>query len=106
MMMKRKLLKLLPVLVTGLILATAVQAADVDQYNVKLVKTKAGLAEAANKVQLWSTSGVLLTSAANAAEAGHYDQAIELLQEAALHGELAVATAEREKKTWQSGVPK
>jgi hypothetical protein len=106
MMMKRKLLKLLPVLVTGLMLSTVVQAADVDKYNAELTKTKAELAEASDKVQLWSTSGVLLSSAAHAAEAGHYDQAIELLQEAALHGELAVATAEREKKIWQNGVPK
>ncbi len=104
--MKQKKLKWLAVLVTSLMLSTAAQAADVNQYNAALAKTKAELADAANKVQLWSTSGVFLKSAQSAAEAGHYDQAIEMLQESTLHAELAVATAEREKTTWQNGVPK
>jgi hypothetical protein len=85
--------------------ATALAAADADEYNAAVEKTEAKLAKIAQKVQLWSTSGVLIKSAANAAEAGHFDRAIELLNEAGLHGDLALATAEREKKTWQNGVP-
>jgi hypothetical protein len=84
---------------------SAVFAADAAQYREALAKVLAQREEAAKKVQLWSTTGVLLTSAENAAEGEHYEHAIELVKEAGLHIELALATAEREKKTWQRNVP-
>ncbi len=104
--MKRKAIVLLAALVTGVLMNTPVFATDAEQYKKALEKVQAQREEAARTVQLWSTTGVLLKSAENAAEAGHYEQAVELVKEAGLHIELALATAEREKKTWQSNVPK
>ena len=104
--MKRKLPVLLATLLTGAMINASAMAGEVDEYKAQLAKTKAELAEISKKVQLWSTSGVLLESAENAAEGGHFEHAIELIREAGLHGELALATAEREKKTWQRNVPK
>jgi hypothetical protein len=54
---------------------------------------------------LWTTSDSLLEDAAKAAASGDFDLAITLANEAALHAQLAVATAEREKKVWQKSVP-
>jgi hypothetical protein len=49
---------------------------------------------------------LLLKGAAKAAASGDYDLAIELANEAGLHAQLALATAAREKQTWQNNVPK
>jgi len=104
--MKRTPIVLLAALVTGLLMNTSVFAANAEQYEKALEKVQAQRDAAAAKMQLWSTTGVLLKSAENAAEAEHYEHAIELVKEAGLHIDLALATAEREKKTWQSNVPK
>lgn len=104
--MKPKLPVVFAALLTAMFLNASAFAGEVEDYKTQLAKTRAELAEIAKKVQLWSTSGVLLESAENAAEAGHFEHAIELIKEAGLHGELALATAEREKKTWQRNVPK
>jgi archaellin len=104
--MKRKPIVLLAALASGLLMHTSVFAADAEQYQKALEKVQAQREDAASKIQLWSTTGVLLESAENAAEAEHYEHAIELVKEAGLHIDLALATAEREKKTWQSNVPK
>lgn len=93
-------------LLSAMFLNTPAVAGEVEDYKAQLAKTKAELAEIAKKAQLWTTSGALLESAENAAEAGHFEHAIELIKEAGLHGELALATAEREKKNWQRNVPK
>jgi hypothetical protein len=81
-------------------------AADEAEYQAALTKTQETLREAETKVQLWNTSEKLLNEAAKAASEGDFDLAVELATEAGLHGELAVATAEREKKVWQNSVPK
>lgn len=104
--MKRIPIVLMSALVTGLLMSAPVFADDAAQYKLALEKVEAQREEAAQTIQLWSTTGVLLESAEKAAEAGHYGQAVELVKEAGLHIELALATAEREKKTWQSNVPK
>jgi hypothetical protein len=71
-----------------------------------LAQARETLSDAEGKVQLWSTSDILLADAEVAANAGDFELAISLASEARLHAELAVATAEREKKTWQKSVPK
>jgi len=55
---------------------------------------------------LWTTSEILLADAEKASVSGDFELAVKLANEAGLHGELAVATAEREKNTWQKSVPK
>lgn len=104
--MKRKLPLFIAALLAGVMMNTTAFAGEVDEYKAQLARTKAELAEISKEVQLWSTSGTLLKSAENAAEGGHFEHAIELIKEAGLHGELALATAKREKKTWQRNVPK
>ena len=104
--MKQKTALLLAALLTGLLMNTTVFAADAEQYQKALEKVQTQREAAARITQLWSTTGVLLKSAENAAEGEHYEHAIELVKEAGLHIELALATAEREKKTWQMNVPK
>ncbi len=81
-------------------------AADAAEYETELAKARKTLLDAESKVQLWSTSEVLLEDADKAAASGDYELAVKLAVEARLQGELAVATAEREKKTWQNSVPK
>lgn len=99
---------LIPVvaLVTGMMLQAGAMAADEAEYQAALTKARETLQDAEGKVQLWTTSGVLLKDAEKAAQAGDYELAVKLANEAGLHGELAVATAEREKKVWQKSVPK
>jgi len=104
--MKRKLSVLLPALLAALMLHTSAMAADEAEYKATLEQAQTKIADTAKKVQLWSTSEILLGEAAKAAESGDYDLAVKLANEAILHCELAVATAEREKKIWQNGVPK
>ena len=104
--MKQKPALILAALLTGLLMNATGFAADEEQYQKALEKVQAQREAAAKITQLWSTTGVLLESAQNAAEADHYEHAIELIKEAGLHIDLALATAEREKKTWQSNVPK
>jgi len=89
-----------------LMLPASVLAADAAEYQAALTKARETLSDAESKVQLWSTSEILLKDAEEAAASGDFDLAVKLANEARLQGELAVATAEREKKTWQNGVPK
>jgi hypothetical protein len=105
--MKRKLTVLVvAALATGLVMNTSAMAADAAEYEAALAKARQTLSDAESKVQLWTTSDVLLEDAAKAATAGDFDLAVKLANEAGLHAELAVATAEREKKVWQKSVPK
>jgi len=104
--MKRNISVLLVALLAGLLLQTSAMAADEKEYVAALKKAQNMLGEAATKVQLWNTSEILLEKAAKAAAAGDFDEGIRLANEAGIQAELAVATAEREKKTWQNGVPK
>lgn len=104
--MKHNLSTLLVTLLTCLLLQTDAMAADQAGYQAALTKAQETLRDAEDKVQLWTTSETLLKDAEKAAEAGDFELAIELANEAGLHAELAVATAEREKKIWQKSVPK
>lgn len=104
--MRRKLTVLITILLTGILMHSSIFAADAGQYEKALKKVESQRQKAVSTVQLWSTVGVLLESAENAAEGEHYEHAIELVQEAGLHIKLALATAEREKKTWEMNVPK
>jgi hypothetical protein len=104
--MKHKLTILVFTLLTGLVLCTPVMAANAAEYESELAKARTTLLDAESKVQLWSTSDILLDDAAAAAASGDFELAVKLAIEARLHGELAVATAEREKTTWQKSVPK
>jgi len=103
--MKQKLSILISALLAGLLMNTPVIAADAAEYTAALRQAEKTLCDAESKVQLWSTSDVLLVEGADAAAAGDYELAITLVNEARIHGELAVATAAREKKTWQNHVP-
>ena len=104
--MKLKLPVLLAALLAGLMLSTSGIAADAAEYEAALIKARETLSDAESKVQLWSTSEILMKDAEEAAAAGDFELAVALATEARLQGELAVATAEREKKTWQKHVPK
>ena len=104
--MKLKLPTLAFALLSALMLHASAMAADAADYKLELAKAKATLTDAQSKVQLWSTSEILLKDADVAAAAGDFELAVKLATEARLQGELAVATAEREKKTWEDGVPK
>lgn len=104
--MKRNLPRLVVVLLAAMLMHTAAIAADAAGYKAALAKAQATLSAAESKVQLWSTSEILLEDAEAAAASGDFELAIRLANEAGLHAELAVATAEREKKTWQNAVPK
>ena len=103
--MKLKLFILIYALLAALMLSASSIAADATEYQAALTKARQTLAEAEKKVQLWGTSEVLLKDAEKAAGEGDFELAVKLVNEARLHGELAVATAEREKKIWQKGVP-
>jgi hypothetical protein len=104
--MKIKSVFLLSALLTGLLLHNFAVAADADEYKAALTKAQQTLSDAETKVQLWSTSEILLKDAQEAAASGDFELAVKLANEATLQGELAVATAEREKKIWQNHVPK
>lgn len=104
--MKIKLSVFIPTVFAGLLLYQPVIAKDAEAYGAALIKARTSLAAAAEQVQLWNTSEALLKKAAFAAKEGFFEQAIEYADEARVHGELALATAMREKKVWANGVPK
>ena len=93
-------------LLGGLLLFTTALAADAEAYESALSDAQKTISDAESRAQLWTTIDSLLEDAEKAAAAGDFDKAVEMVNEAALHAELAVATAEREKNTWQKGVPK
>ena len=103
--MKTLITVLVSISLTCLMFPDSVLAADAAEYQAALTKARETLNDAESKVQLWSTSEILLKDAEKAAASGDFDLAVKLATEARLQGELAVATAEREKKTWQNGVP-
>jgi uncharacterized UPF0160 family protein len=104
--MKQTPFLLVLALAAALLLQAPAMAADAEEYVAALEKAQNQLCEAATKAQLWTTSEALLEEAAEAAAEGNFDEGIRLAKEAALHADLAVATAEREKKNWQIYVPK
>ena len=106
MAMKRKLTYLISALVAGLLLQSPLMAADAAEYEAAMAKARETVIEAEQKTQLWTTIDKLLEQAADAAGQGDFDRAVTLANEAALHAQLAVATAEREKNNWQKNVPK
>ncbi len=75
-------------------------------YAIALEQSRSALMAAEAKIQVWSTTDILLADAEVAAEAGDYVLATSLAEEAGLQVELALATAEREKTAWRRGVPK
>lgn len=106
MHMKRQLPVLTLVILALCILQSPAMAADQAGYEAALADAQETLRDAATRVQLWTTSDQLLQSAAEAAASGDFDLAIRQLEEAELHAQLALATAEREKTAWQKSVPK
>jgi hypothetical protein len=106
MRMKRQLPVMVFALVATLLLQSTAMAANAAAFDVALAKAQETMRDAESKVQLWTTSDQLLKGAAKAAASGDYDLAIELANEAGLHAQLALATAAREKQTWQNNVPK
>lgn len=104
--MKRKSAFLLPVLATGLLLQAPLLAADAAEYEAAMAKARETVLEAEKKTQLWTTIGPLLERAEAAAGQGDFDLAMTLANEAGLHAQLAMATAEREKGNWLNHVPK
>ena len=104
--MKIKLSVFIPTIFAGLLLHQPVIAKDAEAYGAALIKARTSLEAAAEQVQLWNTSAALLKKATLAAKEGFFEQAIEYVDEARVHGELALATGMREKKVWQNGVPK
>ena len=104
--MKIKLSVFVPILFAALMLHQPVMAKNAEAYGAALIDARASLAAAAEQCQLWNTSDALLKKAKVAAADGFFDQAVEYVQEAKRHGELALATAVREKKVWRNGVPK
>ena len=105
-LMKIKLSVFVPVLLAGLMLHQPLMAKNAEAYGAALIDARASLEVVAEQVQLWNTSDALLKKAKVAAADGFYDQAVEYVKEAKLHGELALATALREKKVWRNGVPR
>ena len=89
-----------------LTMAAEVETNNAEDYKAALTIAQQTLRDAGNKVQLWSTSEILLKDAEAAAASGDFVLAVKLANEASLHAELAVATAEREKETWLNNVPK
>ena len=104
--MKIKFSVIIPALLVGLMLHQPVMAKNAEAYGAALIDARESLAKAAEQAQLWTTSDALLAKAKAAAADGFYDQAVEYVNEAKLHGELALATALREKKVWRNGVPR
>jgi uncharacterized UPF0160 family protein len=104
--MKRNLYLPFSALLAVLMSPASAMAADADEYVAALEKAQNQICEAATKVQLWNTSEALLEKAAEAAAKENFDEGIRLANEAALHAELALATAAREKKNWKLYVPK
>jgi hypothetical protein len=104
--MKIKLLVLIPMFMTAVTFSQTVFAKDAEAYGAAMIKARASLAAAADQVQLWTTSESLLNKAEAAAKEGFFEEAIEFADEARVHGELALATAIKEKQVWQNGVPK
>lgn len=104
--MKLTLSVLVSSLFTAFLLNATAIAADESEYKAALAQARETLSDAEAKVQLWSTSEILLADSEKAAAAGDFELAVALATEARRQGELAVATAEREKNTWQNSVPK
>ena len=104
--MKIKLSVLMPMFLTVVMFSQAVLAKDAEAYGAAMIKARASLAAAAEQAQLWNTSESLLKKAEAAANDGYFEEAIEFADEARVHGELALATALKEKQVWQNGVPK
>ena len=104
--MKQLIPVLASVALAVLTLFAPAMAADATEYQAALTEARQTLGDAESKVQLWSTSEILLEDAEKAAASGDFNLAVKLATEARLQGELAVATAEREKQIWQSHVPK
>ncbi|MGA9573027.1 MAG: hypothetical protein WBS20_03665 [Lysobacterales bacterium] len=104
--MKLTLPLLISTLAAGLLLQSPLMAADAVEYEAAITKARETVRDAETRVQLWTTTDILLEGAVEAAESGDFDLAITLANEGALHARLAVATAEREKKVWQNSVPK
>lgn len=104
--MKYKPTLMILILLSALVSSSVVSAHGDGEYQAALEKARATLADVETKTQLWSTSDILLEKAAEAAAAGDVKLAVELADEARLHGELALATAMRVKDTWEKSVPK
>jgi len=104
--MKLKLLVLVAAMMPVLLLTTSALAADAEAYKSALAIAQETIAEAESKAQMWTTIDQLLEDAQTAAASGDFDKAVEMVNEAKLHADLAVATAEKEKSIWQKGVPK
>lgn len=88
---------------SGLCAGTAL-AADQAAYEAACKAAESAQKAAAEARYEWNTIGPLMKKAGVAAEAGDYDRAVKLCDEARKHGEAALAQSEHESEAWKLSV--
>lgn len=86
--------------------SSLVFAAGKADFDAAYKAAEAARARAAGVEYEWNTIGPLLAKAKQAAEAGDYDAAVKLADEAKTHGDLAYKQSQIEEKHWRDAVVK
>jgi hypothetical protein len=85
-------------------LTTPVLAASADDFKAALARAEAANKRAAEIKNQWTTTGQMIAAAKKAADAGKFDEAVELAGHAEALASASVAQAEEQKKIWKDAV--
>lgn len=91
---------------TLLALCAGVNAATQDDFQKAYDAAEAARMQAAAVEYEWNTIAPLMSKAKETADAGNFEEAIELANEAQKHGELAYKQSQIEAANWRNSVIK
>jgi hypothetical protein len=84
--------------------ATASFAASADDFKAAYAKAEAANKKAGAMKNQWTTTASELKAAKKAADAGKFDDAVKLANQAEALANASIAQAEEQKKLWKSAV--
>ena len=84
--------------------ASAALAASADDFNVAYAKAEVAEKQAVQMKTSWTTTVSTLKSAKQAADAGKFDDAIALAQQAEALANASIAQAKDQQEHWRDGV--
>jgi hypothetical protein len=84
--------------------ATAALAAPADDFKAAYAKAEAANKQAGALKNQWTTTGAALKKAKAAADAGKFDDAVKLAQQAEALANASIAQAKEQEKLWPEAV--
>ena len=102
--MRTRVLIRLAIILSVAGMTTAAFAASADDFKAAYSKAEAAAKQAVKMKTAWTTTGKELKAAKKAADAGKFDDAVKLANQAEALAEASIAQAKEQEKLWPEAV--